>query len=150
MNFRHARDYFRRRAQRNTTKDSDWFGNKIKRETKEMENIEVTQLAQLIAARIEGAAVQEVDKTVRGCAINGLMPAIVAINGELGGPPFADGELKVMCAKLGVEAASGLSSVLHLTSVIGVQGIEGEENSSEGNDGNPGTGGEAVAGRAEG
>jgi len=136
MNPRQVRDYFRRKLQRNAQRDTDWRGNKRKGEDKRMmKKVEVTQLAQLISERIQKANIEEgeeavpacvllVDKAVRGCAINGLVPAIVAINGEFNGPSFAEGELKIMCAKLGVEAASGLTSVLHLVTEIEVEDHE--------------------------
>jgi hypothetical protein len=90
--------------------------------------VEVKQLAQLIAERVYKAAgytmnmqcVLEIDEAVRSCQINGLVPAIEAINSEFGGPGFAQGEIKIMCAKLGVEAASGLLSVMHLIGTVEV------------------------------
>ncbi len=81
--------------------------------------MEVTKLAALLQKRMPEVELEKVDAAVRGCQINSLTGAIVAINGELEGPLFQTGELSILCAQLGVEVGSGLQSVMHLTVSVG-------------------------------
>ncbi len=115
MNFRQQRDYHQRSRQRQLNSQTDWYGNKKKEQTKgEIKGM--TKLAVLIANRIPGSDLETVDKAVRECGVNNLVMAIQSINNELQGPPFAShAELNMMCAQLGVEVGSSLSSVMHLT-----------------------------------
>lgn len=121
MNFRQQRGHSNRQRQRRLNSEIDWLGNK--REIKDMEvtGRSIYKLAELIAKRIPGSDLVAVSTAVKNCQINSLTGAIVALNGELEGPMLEPGELNMMCAQLGVEVGSSLSSVLHLVSDTDVQ-----------------------------